>query len=42
MSTSETAAYISGGVIAGFGAIPGLIGIAYLILWFLRRGDAKT
>jgi len=41
MSTSETAAYISGGVIAGFGAIPGLIGIAYLILWFLRRGDAK-
>ena len=42
MSTSETAAYISGGCTAGFGAIPGLIGVAYLVLWATRRRAAKA
>jgi hypothetical protein len=37
MSVDETAAYISGGCTAGFGAIPGLIGFAYLLLWVTRR-----
>ena len=37
MSVSEIAAYIVGGAVAGSGAIPGLIGVAYLILWFTRR-----
>ena len=37
MSVDDTAAYISGGSTAGFGAIPGLIGVAYLVLWFTRR-----
>lgn len=43
MSVSDTGAYISGGSIAGMGAIPGLIGVAYLILWATRRKspDAK-
>ena len=39
MSVSDTAAYISGGSVAGAGAIPGLIGVAYLILWLSRRGS---
>ena len=33
MSTDDTAAYVSGGSVAGFGAIPALIGIGYLVLW---------
>lgn len=37
MSVDELAAYISGGCTVGFGAIPGLIGVAYLVLWFARR-----
>ena len=40
MSVNDIAAYVSGGSVAGFGAIPGLIGIAYLVLWALRRGRA--
>jgi hypothetical protein len=32
-SVDDTAAYISGGCTAGAGAIPGMIGIAYIILW---------
>jgi hypothetical protein len=36
MSVDEMSAYISGGCTAGFGAIPGLIGIAYLILWAMK------
>lgn len=39
MSVDDTAAYISGGSTAGVGAIPGLIGVAYLILWLFRRKD---
>jgi hypothetical protein len=44
MSVSEIAADISGGCVAGSGAIPGLIGVAYLILWGTRRksADAKA
>ncbi len=42
MSTSVTAARISGGCTAGAGAIPGLIGVAYLVLWAARRGSAKV
>jgi len=42
MSVSDIAAYISGGATAGVGAIPGLIGVAYLILWFTKRGAPKA
>jgi hypothetical protein len=42
MSTNETAAYISGGCTAGFGAIPGLIGVAHLVLWATRRNATKA
>jgi hypothetical protein len=38
MVVSDTAAYITGGCVAGSGAIPGLIGVAYLVLWATRRG----
>ena len=41
MSVSDEGAYITGGSVAGAGAIPGLIGIAYLILWATRRGAPK-
>lgn len=37
MSVSDVAANITGGVVAGCGAIPGLIGVAHLILWATRR-----
>ena len=33
MTVDDTAAYVTGGSTAGVGAIPGLIGVAYLILW---------
>ena len=42
MSVSEHAAYISGGCVAGFGAIPGLMGVAYLLLWATRRNQTKA
>jgi hypothetical protein len=42
MSVSDTAAYITGGSIAGAGAIPGLIGVAYLILWITKRGRPQA
>jgi hypothetical protein len=32
---------IAGPIVAGVGAIPGMIGIAYLLLWALRRKTAK-
>ena len=41
-SVDDTAAYITGGSVAGAGAIPGLIGVAYLILWLGRRGAPKA
>ena len=37
MTVDDTAAYITGGCTAGAGAIPGLIGVAYLILWASKR-----
>src|SRR5437762_240379 len=42
MSVDPLPAYITGGVIAGAGAIPGLIGIAYLILWLTKRNAPAT
>jgi hypothetical protein len=42
MSVNETAAYVTGGSTAGFGAIPGLIGVAYLVLWAARRVASKV
>jgi hypothetical protein len=42
MSVNEIAAYVSGGSTAGFGAIPGFIGVAYLILWATRRNAPKA
>ena len=42
MSADETAAYITGGSTAGFGAIPGLVGLAYLLLWATRRNAPKA
>ena len=34
---SDVGGAITGGVIAGVGAIPGFIGVAYLVLWLLGR-----
>jgi hypothetical protein len=31
-----------GGVIAGSGAIPGFIGVAYLLLWLMSRNERKA
>ena len=42
MAVDETAAYISGGSTAGVGAIPGLIGLAYLLLWATRRQPPRA
>ena len=42
MSVNEIAAYVSGGSTAGFGAIPGFIGVAYLFLWATRRSAPKA
>ena len=41
-SVDDTAAYITGGSVAGAGAIPGMIGIAYLILWLSKRNAPKA
>ena len=42
MAVDPLPAYITGGVIAGAGASPGLIGVAYLILWLTKRNTAKA
>ena len=42
MSVDDTAAYTTGGSVAGAGAIPGLIGVAYLILWATRKKAPKA
>jgi hypothetical protein len=39
MSVDDTAAYITGGSVAGGGSIPALIGVAYLILWRTKAGS---
>jgi hypothetical protein len=36
-SVNDIAAYVTGGSVAGAGAIPGLIGVAHLLLWATRR-----
>lgn len=41
-SVNDIAAYTTGGSVAGAGAIPGLIGVAYLILWLTRRNAPKA
>jgi hypothetical protein len=41
-SASYEGAWITGTSIAGAGAIPGLIGVAYLILWFTNRNAPKA
>ena len=42
MTVDEMAAYITGGCTAGFGAIPGLIGVAYLILWAIKSKSTQA
>jgi hypothetical protein len=42
MSVDPVPAYITGGCVAGSGAIPGLIGLAYLVLWASRRNQPKA
>ena len=39
---SEEGGYIVGSIVAGAGAIPGLIGLAYLMLWFTKRNAPKA
>jgi hypothetical protein len=38
----ETGGAIAGGVVAGSGGIPGLIGVAYLVLWLAKRGSVRA
>ncbi len=42
MIVSEVPAYIVGGVVAGTGAVPGFIGVAYLILWLTKRSTTHA
>jgi hypothetical protein len=42
MSVNDIAAYVSGGSIAGLGAIPGLVGVGHLVLWATRRGTTTV
>jgi hypothetical protein len=39
---SSVGGSIVGGVIAGCGAVPGFIGVAYLLLWLAGRGHRTT
>lgn len=39
---SEEGGAITGAAVAGIGAIPGLIGVAYLLLWLARRQPSKS
>lgn len=39
---SEEGGAITGAAVAGCGAIPGLIGVAYLLLWLSRRQPSKS
>jgi hypothetical protein len=38
----QVGGWITGGAIAGAGAIPGMIGIAYLFLWLSKRNSPRT
>ena len=42
MAADQTAAYIAGACVAGAGAIPAMIGLAFLILWATRRNATKV
>jgi hypothetical protein len=39
---SDTGGWIAGGAIAGAGAIPGMIGLAYLFLWMATRRGPRS
>jgi len=39
---SDIGGAVTGGIIAGIGAIPGFIGLAYLILWLVGRRGSRT
>ena len=39
---NDTGGAITGGAVAGFGAIPLFIGLAYLVLWLAKSGSAKA
>jgi hypothetical protein len=39
---NETGGAITGGAVAGVGAIPAFIGLAYFVLWLARSGSAKS
>ena len=39
---SDTGAWITAECVAAGGAIPGFIGVAYLLLWLAKRGSAKS
>ena len=39
---SEIGGVIAGGIIAGSGAVPGFIGVAYLLLWAMNRSSHKV
>lgn len=41
-SVSEEGGAISGPIVAGVGAIPGLIGVAYIILWATKSKTSKV
>lgn len=41
-SVTYEGAYITGGAVAGAGAIPGLIGVAYLLLWLTKRSAPRA
>jgi hypothetical protein len=39
---SDTGGAVTGGIVAGAGAIPGFIGLAYLVLWLARRNAPQA
>jgi hypothetical protein len=39
---SETGAWITGECVVALGAVPGFIGLAYLVLWLVKRNGAKA
>ncbi len=39
---SDDGAWITGECVAALGAVPGFVGLAYLVLWAFRRGSAQS
>ncbi len=39
---SDTGGAVTGSIVAGAGAIPGFIGLAYLVLWLTRRNAPQA